>query len=591
VNTGKLQELIGSIPQNPLYRKPIKPLPERKMKTKAPLLDCYTASCRAGCPLEQDIPAYLRLAGRGEYLEALRVITDRNPLPFMTGTICSHRCMDKCMRNFYEEPVNIRAVKLEAAEKAYGALMDEIKAPPKSGGKIAVIGGGPAGLSAAYFLARMGRPVTIFEKKDSLGGIVRHVIPEFRIAGDSIDRDIALVEAMGVDVRLNSEVKNPEDLRKEGFETIIIAAGAWKPGVLKLQEGRALGALEFLEDMKRGSIPIKLGKNVVVIGGGNTAMDAARAAKRAEGVQRVSIVYRRTRRYMPADEEELRLTLEDGVEFHELLAPHALKDGMLTCVKMTLGAPDASGRRSPVPTEEKTEIPADTVISAIGDAVDGGYYQNCGIRTDKSGKAAVNTDTLESSLPGVYVIGDALRGPATVAEAIADAIKCSEAIAGAAKAAKKAVGKYDSLNLNPDIGPALDKKGTLCCDLESCHDSQRCLECATLCECCADVCPNRANMVIEADGRRQVVHLDALCNECGNCEVFCPYEGAPYKDKFTMFSCEEDFADSENQGFLPLADGKFRVRLDGNISDYANLSGLPDGIRKLVTDCNAISLF
>jgi putative selenate reductase len=396
---------------------------------------------------------------------------------------------------------------------------------------------------------------------------------------------------MGVDVRLNSEVKNPEDLRKEGFETIVIAAGAWKPGVLKLQEGRALGVLEFLEDMKRGPLSIKLGKNVAVIGGGNTAMDAARAAKRAEGVQKVSIVYRRTRRYMPADEEELRLTLEDGVEFHELLAPHALKDGMLTCVKMTLGAPDASGRRSPVPTEEKTEIPADTVIAAIGDAVDDGYYQNCGIRTDKSGKAAVNADTLESSLPGVYVMGDALQGPATLAEAIADATRCSEAIAGVAKAAKKAVGKYDSLNSNPDIGPALDKKGMLRCDLESCHDSQRCLECATLCECCADVCPNRANAAVEADGRRQVVHLDALCNECGNCAVFCPYEGAPYKDKFTLFACQEDFADSENQGFLPLADGKFRVRLDGNVSDYANPAGLPDGIRQLVTACNTISLF
>jgi len=572
VNMQKLDALVHSVDDNPMYYKRAGRQAERKINKKVPAIDCFTAPCRVGCPFGQDIPAYLRLAGEGKHPEALRVITERNPLPFITGTICSHHCADKCTRTFYEDSVHIREIKLETAKKAYGQLLDETESRPKSGDKIAIVGGGPAGLSAAYFLARARRPVTIFEKRDSLGGVVRHVIPAFRIADEAIDSDIALVSKMGIEVRLNCEVHSIDELRAEGFGQIIIATGAWMPGALELESGRATSALEFLERLKRDpqSVNKFIGENVSVIGGGNTAMDAARAAVRCVGVKNVSLVYRRTVRTMPADAEELALALQGGVEFHELLSPVSHKNGVLTCARMALGPPDASGRRSPVSTGQIVEVPADAVIAAIGGHVDHGLYERWGIPIDKRGRAIVS-DTLEA-LPGVYVAGDALRGPSTVAEAIADAIRCAEAITGAG------FDRYANLNINNKTEAIIDKIGVLRCggdDSQSRDDSQRCLECATLCGCCVQVCPNRANITVHVDGRPQILHIDHMCNECGNCEVFCPYSGAPYKDKFTLFSREEEFMDSENDGFLPLGGGAVRVRLDGETFDCRDGARLP----------------
>jgi putative selenate reductase len=577
VDLVQLRDIIDEIPKTPYYRKPIKPQPERKMKMHSPLLNCYQAPCQNGCPFSQDIPAYLRLAENGQYLAALRVITERNPLPFITGTICSHRCMNKCTRDFYEKSVHIRSVKLAVAEKAYQELIGEIKSSPKSGDAIAIIGGGPAGLAAAYFLAKQGRKVTIFEKRISLGGIVRHVIPQFRIRDNAILNDIALITALGVEVRLNSEINDFDEIRKQGFKTIIVAAGAWKPGVLQLKGGHTLGVLEFLEKIKYNANAMTLGANVIVIGGGNTAMDAARAAKRVKNVQNVSVVYRRTKRFMPADEEELQLALTDGVTFYELLAPNELTDGRLKCSKMTLGAPDESGRRRPIPTDEIVELPADTVIAAIGDQVDTDAFHNYGIAVNKRNMAIVNQDTMASNLSDVYVIGDARRGPATVAEAIADALKCATAITGAK------FDQYEPQNVNSDPSLAIAKKGDLYSDVTSVNETKRCLECATICECCADVCPNRANVVVIADGKRQIVHMDSMCNECGNCAVFCPYTGAPYQDKFTLFSCEDDFSDSNNQGFVLLKNGSIWVRLEGETIKYSNLTSITNvDIRNLI---------
>ena len=631
VDLEKLQALSERSGSDPLYRKPEGRPPQRKMKEQVPLLNCFQAPCRDGCPFGQDIPVYLRLAGAGNHFEALKAITRRNPLPFITGTICSHRCMDKCTRSFYEGSVDIRAVKLEAAEKAYDELMGVITCPPKQGEKIAVIGGGPAGLSAAFFLARGGFPVTIFEKRSALGGIVRHVIPEFRISGVAIDKDIGMAMAMGAEVRLNCEVvgsnarcaaqsaepggggnEGPvtkiglEDLRREGFSKIIIAVGAWKPGRLDLAQGRACDALEFLEQMKYAPETVSPGENVVVVGGGNTAMDAARAAKRAKGVKRVSLVYRRTKRYMPADAGELALATEEGIEFCELLSPIGLKDGMLTCAVMELGAPDESGRRIPERTEKTVVIPADTVISAVGNQIDADLFKQFGIPTDSRGNALFNNDTHETPLPGVYIAGDAGSGPATVAQAIADAAKSVEAIThgevrppdsiglwvgnpplpwqpeGESCTLRQLGGEPYTLNKNPDPGVAGKKKGVLYKDKTAVHESGRCLECATICESCVEVCPNRANIAITADGCTQIVHIDSLCNECGNCEVFCPYSSAPYLDKFTLFASADDFDNSKNAGFLPQYDTSVRVRLSGETSVHSDGADLPNGIWSLI---------
>ncbi|MCL2033438.1 MAG: putative selenate reductase subunit YgfK [Oscillospiraceae bacterium] len=577
VDIGKVEILVSSVKGDKYYKKAIKPAPERKMKSKVPLMDCFEAPCRDGCPIGQDIPAYLRLAGEGKYLEGLRVITERNPLPFITGTICAHRCMDKCTRVFYEESVHIRAVKLETAEKAYDALLFEIKKPESKAGKIAVVGGGAAGISAAYFLQKKGFQVTIFEKRDTLGGIVRHVIPGFRIGDEAIEKDIALMKALGVEIVTGREIKSIEELKGEGFAAIILATGAWKPQRLPLKYGEAKNVLEFLEEFKTSPKSVRLGKNVVIVGGGNTAMDAARAAKRVHGVEKVSIVYRRDKRNMPADEEELQLALDDGVEFCGLLSPVGLKDGVLHCVKMVLSKPDESGRRKPVETDETAEVLADTVIAAIGELVDTQFYAGNNIKTDAKGKALVSDKTLETSISGVYVIGDAMRGPATVVEAVADAAKAASAVSGAG------FDKYESLNLNQEKEASLVKRGILFPNSCDTTEPKRCLECKTICENCADVCPNRANVAIMLNGRPQIIHVDYMCNECGNCEVFCPYSSAPYKDKFTLFKNEKDFLSSQNEGFLPLDGGRARVRLDGEVQDCdVNANALPEDINGLI---------
>jgi len=575
IDLSKLQALTDSSRIEPMYRKPAGILPERKIAAEVPIIDCFTAPCRNGCPFEQDVPAYLRLASEEKHLEALRVITERNPLPFITGTICSHNCMTKCTRSFYDHSVGIRSVKLKAATNAFDDLICEIKNASgfsggsteevKSGGKIAIIGGGPAGLAAAYFLAKAGRQVAIFEKRNSLGGIVRHVIPEFRIHDSAIDNDITLVESMGIDVKLNTEINCINSLRTGGYENIIIATGAWAPGTVELENGTALDALEFLAHLKSdskaksGTVSSRtFGENIAVIGGGNTAMDTARAAKRIDGVKKVSIIYRRTKRYMPADAEELMLAGHEGVEFYELLAPKSHKAGVLTCTQMILGKPDSSGRRSPVATDKLVDIPADTVIAAVGNKA---CKDLCDIK-DKD----------------VFVIGDAANGPATVAEAIRDAANCAAEITGIS------FDKYTGLNISTDLNKVNSAKGILYSDNSEVCQSNRCLECQTICENCVDVCPNRANISLTVDGRPQIIHIDFMCNECGNCEAFCPYSSAPYLDKLTLYIAEEDFDNSKNNGFLPLPDGSVRVRLDGEIIEHKYGEELPPDIWKLIKE-------
>ena len=581
VDPARAAALVESIPADGHYRKPMKPIPSRKLEQKVPLIDCFTAPCRDGCPIHQDIPAYLMRVNAGKYEEALEVILRRNPLPFITGTICSHRCQDKCMRNAYDESVYIRQQKLKAAEGGFDKLLPKLRpGSPLPGRKVAVVGGGPAGMAAAFFLGRAGVDVTVFERKDALGGIVRHVIPAFRISGQAIDNDEKLLRAMGVRVMLSTEVKDIHNLFTLGYTHVILATGAWQKGSAGLEYGQETNVIEFLEAAKKAPDTLHLGRHVVVIGGGNTAMDAARAAKRIAGVESVSLVYRRTKRYMPADQEELELALTDGVEFKELLAPVGVRDGVLTCKVMELGAPDASGRRSPVDTGRTVDVPADTVITAVGEHVDTGFYTENGLAVDNRGRAVVNPDTLESSIKHVFVVGDGQKGPGTVVEAIAGATKAVQAIR-----AFDTEADVDK-NVNPDYQKPLAKRGDVCTDCASCGDI-RCLGCATVCETCTEVCPNRANVAVWVPGmrQRQIIHVDGMCNECGNCATFCPYDSRPYQHKFTLFWSQEDFGNSENEGFLPLEGGKTRVRLGGSVADYDvsdPACGLYDPIRRLI---------
>ena len=430
---------------------PVKPLPTRKSEEKVPWFDCYSAPCRGGCPISQDIPEYLELCRKGLYNEALALITERNALPFITGTICAHRCMGKCTRNFYEDPVQIRAAKLLAAEK-------------------------------------------------------------------------------GIDARMASIVRP-----------------APVPGKLNIP-GNVRGVIGWMQERKAGSNE-PLG-HVAVVGGGNTAMDAARVAKRG-GAASVTLVYRRTRRFMPADAQELELAMQDGVDFLELAAPIKQENGVLTCEKMRLGEPDASGRRSPVPTGETVELPCDLVISAVGEQVEEQVFTDNGITLSAKGRPAFCTN-----VPGVYAAGDALRGPATVVEGIADAARFAEAVIGAPHT-------YDiPAEAHPTEAEAIARKGILRAPGKACCEGERCLSCDTVCQNCVDVCPNRANVAVRLpDGRTEIVHVDKMCNECGNCTAFCPYASEPCKDKLTLFQTTEDMDDSKNFGFCFLPDGKVRARL------------------------------
>ncbi len=563
VSVSRVQRLAQSALTDQHHVKDLKPAPTRKIGERLPMFSCFTAPCKYGCPIGQDIPEYVSLVGQGKHLKALRVVTEKNPLPFITGRICPHHCMDKCMRGHYEESIRIRNAKLEAARCGYEALLGELETPVMTSSQRAVvIGGGPAGLSAAYFLGRAGMPVTLYEQKDALGGIVRHVVPEFRISVASVERDVQLVEKMGVKFKLNTPAPSIAALHEQGFDYVVIAIGAYAPGELKLTEGTAMNVLDFLTACRKETIG-EVGKNVCIVGGGNTAMDAARAAKRLPDVESVRVVYRRNKRYMPADEEELLLAMQEGVEFCELLSPVSVSGGVLTCKKMALGAPDASGRRSPVETDEIVKLPCDLLVAAVGERVDKTLFEANGIRTDARGKAVVDPQSLETNIPGVYVVGDANRGPATVVEAIADAQRAADHILNAPHTYTIPEVAYQS--------PAAcrEKNGTLAEYENAGRENERCLYCSVSCEVCTQVCPNRANLAISVPGMdsRQILHVDRMCNECGNCAVFCPYNDAPYLVKPTLFHTEADFRDSENTGFLSLGGTRYRVRVSGAVKE------------------------
>ena len=574
-------KLAKEVVKDPHHVKAMKPLPSRKMKKEVPLMDCFVAPCKEGCPIHQDITTYLQLVGEEKYEEAMEVITEKNPLPFITGTICAHNCMSKCTRNFYETPVHIREMKLKAAENGYEALLEKLPVPAVTkAGKAAVIGGGPAGMAAAYFLRKGGMEVTLFEAKESLGGVVRHVIPPFRISEDAIEKDAEILRKMQVDIRCNTKVESLEELKKQGYTKIVLAVGAPVQGSLKLESGMPKNALEFLAEFKQTDGKVSLGKHVVVIGGGNTAMDTARAAKRNAGVEHVYLIYRRTRRYMPADEEELVMALEDGVEFKELLSPVKLENGQLFCKVMQLSDYDVSGRRGVTETGETVWVPADTVIAAVGEKVPTDWYQANGLAVSEKGRLYVDEKTLKTSDDNVYAAGDGLYGPATVVEAIRDGRKVAEAIAGEVLARD-----FDKLAEEEKV---YAKRGVLKEEQKETKEAGRCLGCSTICENCVEVCPNRANIAIQVPGmeKHQIIHVDYLCNECGNCKSFCPYSSAPYLDKFTLFETEADMENSKNQGFAVLDQEtrRCKVRFFGKtfIWEPEKPAALPDGLGRMI---------
>ncbi|WP_407310416.1 putative selenate reductase subunit YgfK [Desulfosporosinus sp. SB140] len=592
LDMAKLKALAESAFEDANHIKESRDMLSRKTPLRLPLLDCFIAPCENGCPIEQDIPEYLRLVGEKRYEEAFDVIVSKNPLPFITGTICTHTCMTKCTRLDYDESVHIRGQKLVAAENGYAGYMQKVsKVDPHSSVQVAVIGAGPAGLSAAYFLTKAGMKVTVFDKRERAGGTVEFVIPDFRISREAIRKDIELVESMGVKFEFGVDPNiSVADYQAKGFDYVFLAIGAGRTGNLEIQGDteRVRGAIPFLEAFNTDRGSLNLGKRVAVIGGGNSAMDAARAALRVNGVEEVYIVYRRTKDYMPADEEELAYAQEDGVIFKQLLAPVSLSNGILKCQVMELGQADASGRRSPVAKEGiYEELPVDTVLSAIGELIDYDLLKTNGIEVGEKGKIKVNEETLETSVPNVFIGGDALAGPWTVVGAISHGTKVAKAIL-----------QKEGMEFNQEFASRISfdkekqllevrtKKAVLQAVRDDDKEPGRCLECNHICNICTEVCPNRANLMIPVEGegltnRNQILHVDGMCNECGNCETFCPYDDAPYKVKMTLFWSEKEFWDSANTGFVIIKGAPkpvVKLRLKGEILDLTfNQAGQTDG--------------
>ena len=552
-----LEELADQVAQDKHLVKWAREAKSRKIKSTLPLYDCFTAPCSSGgCPINQQIPEYLALVAAGEYDKAFRVIAIDNPLPAITSEICNHACQSKCTRLDYDEPLRIRSAKNTAVKNAQRKYLDQMVEPSlKTDKKVAVIGAGPAGIAAGLYLRRNGVAVTVFEKRDKPMGVVQYLIPQFRISDEAMNMDYELAVKTGVEFRFGVPANFDIQELKKSYDFIVIATGAWAPGVCACGgEEELLDALAFLEESKTCGCHLHLGKWVAVIGGGDVAMDCARAAKRCPGVEQVSIVYRRTRQFMPAEREEQELALADGIEFRELLSPISCDGKMLTVECMELGEPDTDGRRKFVCTGKKEELPFDTVISAVGARVDTRDFARNGVKL-ADGYAELD-ENHRTNIEDVYVAGDCRAGAATIVQAAGDSKKIAVDILDRIGLAND----FERAAISPDPKVLAFRKSILCETGAGTNDPMRCLACGNVCEICCDVCPNRANISMAVEGRPQILHLDALCNECGNCGVFCPHTGNPYKDKVTLFADREAFADSTNKGFALLGGGELLVR-------------------------------
>ena len=379
--------------------------------------------CQNACPAGIDIPRYIRLTGEGKYGEAVAVIREKVPFPAVLGYVCVHFCEAKCRRGQLEEAIAIKELKRFAADHDTGLWKQNAKVLATTGKKVAIVGSGPAGLTVAYYLAKLGHKVTVFEALPMAGGMMRVGIPRYRLPAEVLDSEIKAIEDFGVEIRVNSKVESLDELFEQGYNAIFVGIGAHR-GLSMGMEGEDTGGVvdgaDFLRAVSLGQ-EVKLGERVAVIGGGNVAIDAARTALRL-GAQEASIIYRRTRAEMPASPEEIEEALEEGVKIEYLAAPTKVnrENGRLRAefIRMQLGAVDASGRKRPQPMEgSEFEGKYDTLIKAIGQESE--LPDGFALAAGRGRRIEVDTDIMTTSREGVYAGGDVVSGPASVIEAIA----------------------------------------------------------------------------------------------------------------------------------------------------------------------------
>jgi len=382
------------------------------------------APCSHTCPAGVDVPRYVRFIGDGRFAEAVAVVREKIPFPSVCGYICTHPCEAKCRRGQLDEAIAIRALKRFATEHDNGLWKQNSRVAPATNKRVAIVGSGPAGLTAAYYLAKLGHSVTVFEALPEPGGMMRVGIPDYRLPKDVLRAEIEEIRSVGVEIRTNTRVDSPQGLLEQGYDAVFLAIGAHQAvrlGIEGEDSPKVKEGLSFLRDVGLGR-EVELGSRVAVIGGGNVAIDSARTALRL-GAKEVTIVYRRTRAEMPASPEEIDGALAEGVNIHFLAAPVRIisrnKGLRLECIRMKLGAVDASGRQGVEPIEgSEFTMGFNTVIAAIGQRPE--LPALIGLATGRGNTIQVDPDSLATGKEGIFAGGDVVSGPATVIEAIAD---------------------------------------------------------------------------------------------------------------------------------------------------------------------------
>jgi putative selenate reductase len=573
------------------YHKSAFPYENIKTNRELTVYDCIHAPCIEACAVDQDVPEYMYHTANGDFDKAFKVILKDNPLPNITGNVCDHLCQTKCTKMNYDNSLLIKGIKRFNSEKFEGKLDLVIK--EKNEVKVSVLGAGPSGLSCAYFLALEGFDVDVFESKPFAGGMASDSIPYFRITDKQIKDDIDIIESLGVNFHYDQHVSKElfAEISKNS-EYVYIGIGAQKGRKLNIegeQFENVYDQLSFLSKVRRNG-NVDLGKKVAIIGGGNSAVDAARTANRLVGKDgNVAVVYRRTISEMPADPEEIKALVDEGIYIFELAAPLSIQNNEnqleLSCIKMELGEPDDSGRRRPIPIKDSEfSMKFDSIITAIG--------QDTVLDFLDEEKLVLNKDN-ETQYKNVFSGGDATRGADSLINAIGDGKDAAyniinkvnnnlklttevsqDKLTQAEFQKKQAYRKYgtnmpeislaqrDNFNL---VHPNLSNE-------EAIAEAQRCLYCNDICNICIGVCPNFANVSFQAEKvsipiysisfnntitktinshlnieqTNQIFNIGDFCNECGNCNTFCPTNGAPYITKPKFYLTEESFNSEDN---------------------------------------------